>query len=51
MMPLARLPQAEEIAQAVLYLTDASAVTGQTLYVDGGAHLKSYERDFMHLCR
>ena len=51
MMPLARLPQADEIAQAVLYLTEASAVTGQTLYVDGGAHLKSYERDFMHLCR
>jgi NAD(P)-dependent dehydrogenase (short-subunit alcohol dehydrogenase family) len=51
MMPLARLPQAEEIAQAVLYLTNATAMTGQTLYVDGGAHLKSYDRDFMHLCR
>lgn len=51
LMPLARLPQAEQIAQAVLYLADASAITGQTLYVDGGAHLKSYERDFMHLCR
>ncbi|HUD92710.1 SDR family oxidoreductase [Sphingobium sp.] len=51
MMPLARLPLAEEIAQAVLYLVDASAVTGQTIYVDGGAHLKSYDRDFMHLCR
>ena len=51
MMPLARLPQADEIAQAVLYLTEASAITGQTLYVDGGAHLKSYDRDFMHLCR
>ena len=36
---------------AVLYLTEASAITGQTLYVDGGAHLKSYDRDFMHLCR
>ena len=51
MMPLGRLPQAEQIAQAVLYLADATAVTGQTLYVDGGAHLKSYDRDFMHLCR
>ncbi len=51
MMPLARLPQAEQIAQAVLYLVEASAVTGQTIYVDGGAHLKSYDRDFMHLCR
>lgn len=51
MMPLARLPQAEQIAEAVLYLVNASAVTGQTLYVDGGAHLRSYDRDFMHLCR
>lgn len=51
MMPLARLPQADQIAQAVLYLVNADAVTGQTLYVDGGAHLKSYDRDFMHLCR
>lgn len=51
LMPLARLPQAEEIAQAVLFLAGASAVTGQTLYIDGGAHLRSYDRDFMHLCR
>jgi len=51
LMPLARLPQAEEIAQGVLYLAGASAVTGQTLYIDGGAHLRSYDRDFMHLCR
>jgi NAD(P)-dependent dehydrogenase (short-subunit alcohol dehydrogenase family) len=51
MMPLASLPQAEQIAQAVLYLTQATATTGQTLYVDGGAHLKSYDRDFMHIAR
>ena len=51
LMPLARLPQAEEIAQGVRYLAGASAVTGQTLYIDGGAHLRSYDRDFMHLCR
>ncbi|UZW56572.1 SDR family oxidoreductase [Sphingobium sp. JS3065] len=51
MMPLERLPQAEQIAEAVLYLAGASAVTGQTLYIDGGAHLRSYDRDFMHLCR
>lgn len=51
MMPLGRLPQAEQIAEAVLYLVNASAVTGQTLYVDGGAHMRSYDRDFMHLCR
>lgn len=51
MMPLACLPQVEQIADAVLYLINAGAVTGQTLYVDGGAHLRSYDRDFMHLCR
>jgi NAD(P)-dependent dehydrogenase (short-subunit alcohol dehydrogenase family) len=51
MMPLACLPQAEQIAQAVVYLTQARATTGQTLYVDGGAHLRSYDRDFMHLGR
>lgn len=51
MMPLERLPQGDQIAQAVLYLAEATATTGQTLYVDGGAHLRSYDRDFMHLCR
>ncbi len=50
-MPLGTLPQPEQIADAVLFLADASSVTGQTLYVDGGAHMRSYERDFMHLCR
>lgn len=29
----------EDIARAVLYLTDAATVTGHILYVDGGAHL------------
>ena len=48
-MPLGRLPLAEQIAEAVLYLAQASAVTGQTLYVDGGAHMRSYDRDFMHM--
>lgn len=51
LMPLGRLPLAEEIAQAVLYLAGATAVTGQTLYVDGGAHMVSFDRDFMHLGR
>jgi NAD(P)-dependent dehydrogenase (short-subunit alcohol dehydrogenase family) len=27
-----------DIADAVMYLTDAATVTGQILYVDGGAH-------------
>ena len=51
MMPLHRLPTAEQIMEAVLYLAQARNVTGQTLYVDGGAHLRSYDRDFMHMCR
>ena len=50
-MPLGRLPLAEQIAEAVLYLAQANAVTGQTLYVDGGAHMRSYDRDFMHMGR
>jgi NAD(P)-dependent dehydrogenase (short-subunit alcohol dehydrogenase family) len=28
----------QDIADAVLYLTDAPKVTGHVLYVDGGAH-------------
>ncbi len=48
-MPLHRLPVSEQIAEAVLYLAGATAVTGQVLYVDGGAHMQSYSRDFMHL--
>lgn len=51
LMPLASLPQPEQIAQAVLYLVSATAVTGQTLYVDGGAHMQGYDRDFMHICK
>jgi NAD(P)-dependent dehydrogenase (short-subunit alcohol dehydrogenase family) len=51
LMPLASLPRPEQIAQAVLYLVNATAVTGQTLYVDGGAHMQGYDRDFMHICR
>lgn len=49
MMPLGRLPQPCQIAEAVLYLARATAVTGQVIAVDGGAHLESYARDFMHL--
>jgi NAD(P)-dependent dehydrogenase (short-subunit alcohol dehydrogenase family) len=35
-IPLARPAEPREIAEAVLYLTSASYVTGETLYVDGG---------------
>jgi NAD(P)-dependent dehydrogenase (short-subunit alcohol dehydrogenase family) len=36
--PMGRPSTVEEIADAVLYLTDAATVTGHVLYVDGGAH-------------
>jgi len=48
-MPLGLLPTPEAIAGAVRYLSTATAVTGQTIFVDGGASLKSFDRDFMHL--
>ena len=37
--PLGQIPAARDIAEAVLYLTEASQVTGEVLYVDGGMHL------------
>ena len=49
MMPLDCLPAPDDIADAVVYLARAEAVTGQTIYVDGGASLKSFDRDFVHL--
>ncbi len=36
--PMGRPSTVQEIADAVLYLTDATTVTGHILYVDGGAH-------------
>lgn len=49
MMPLATLPDPDAIADAVLYLAAAKFVTGQTLFVDSGAHLRSFDRDFVYL--
>lgn len=37
--PMGRPSTVQEIVDAVLYLTDAATVTGDTLYVDGGAHV------------
>jgi NAD(P)-dependent dehydrogenase (short-subunit alcohol dehydrogenase family) len=48
-MPLAALPSPDSIAEAVLYLARAKDTTGQIIFADGGAHLRSYARDFMHL--
>jgi NAD(P)-dependent dehydrogenase (short-subunit alcohol dehydrogenase family) len=36
--PMARPSTIKDIADAVMYLTDAATVTGHILYVDGGAH-------------
>lgn len=49
MMPLKALPSPAGVADAVLYLAQAKDVTGQTIFVDGGAHLKSFDRDFVYL--
>jgi pteridine reductase len=38
--PLRRLGSPDDVAQAVLYLLDADYVTGHTVIVDGGRHLR-----------
>ncbi len=48
-MPLQRLSSPDDIAAAVRYLAGAGSVTGQILFVDGGAHMKSFDRDFMFM--
>jgi enoyl-[acyl-carrier-protein] reductase (NADH) len=35
---MGRVATVKEITDAVMYLTDAASVTGDVLYVDGGAH-------------
>src|SRR3546814_4810764 len=50
-MPLGALPTPGDIADAVAWLARAGAVTGQTIFVDGGAHLAPMGRDFVHLER
>lgn len=50
-MPLGALPTPAQIADAVVYLARAEAVTGQTIFVDGGAHLAPMDRDFVRLER
>ena len=37
--PLGRISDVQDIAEAVLYLTEARQVTGEVLHVDGGAHM------------
>lgn len=49
MMPLQMLPSPGQVADAVAFLARAEATTGQVLFVDGGANLLSFGRDFIHL--
>jgi NAD(P)-dependent dehydrogenase (short-subunit alcohol dehydrogenase family) len=37
--PMGSISSVEDIASAVVYLTEASQVTGEVLHVDGGAHV------------
>jgi enoyl-[acyl-carrier-protein] reductase (NADH) len=36
---MASISTVEDIASAVIYLTEARQITGEVLHVDGGAHL------------
>lgn len=49
LMPLGHLPAPGDIADAVLHLAQARATTGETLFVDGGANLESFPRDFVYM--
>ena len=51
LMPLQRLANPGDIAAAVVYLARAQAVTGQTLFVDSGANLEAFPRDFVYMGR
>ncbi len=43
--PLKRGPTPDDIARAVRFLIESPAITGQTIYVDGGRRFVSHERD------
>ena len=38
LQPMGRMAEVKDVADAVLYLTEAGQVTGEVLHVDGGAH-------------
>jgi NAD(P)-dependent dehydrogenase (short-subunit alcohol dehydrogenase family) len=48
-MPLGKLPDVTDVADAVMFLAQATSVTGQTIFVDGGANLAPLGRDFVYL--
>jgi NAD(P)-dependent dehydrogenase (short-subunit alcohol dehydrogenase family) len=47
--PLGHASTPEDVAQAVVFLAAAPAITGTTLLVDGGQHLVPTRRDIMFL--
>jgi NAD(P)-dependent dehydrogenase (short-subunit alcohol dehydrogenase family) len=47
MTPLGKSSTPSDIAKAAVFLADSNAITGTTLYVDGGQHLLSSSRDVM----
>ncbi|QWD79709.1 SDR family oxidoreductase [Polynucleobacter sp. MWH-Spelu-300-X4] len=49
MTPLGKSSTPDDIAGAVVYLANSQAITGTTLYVDGGQHLLPTDRDVMFL--
>lgn len=51
MTPLGASSRPQEIAQAVVWLAQARAVTGTMLLVDGGQHLMAQPRDVMMMLR
>lgn len=51
MTPLGRSSTPEDVARAVHFLLQSPAITGTTLLVDGGQHLKPQPRDVMFMAR
>jgi len=47
MTPIGRSSTPSDIAKAAVFLAESSAITGTTLYVDGGQHLLPSSRDVM----
>ena len=47
MTPLGRSSTPSDIAKAAVFLASSNAITGTTLYVDGGQHLLPSSRDVM----
>ena len=45
--PLGKSSTSDDIAKAAVFLAQANAITGTTLYVDGGQHLLPSSRDVM----